>query len=160
MRAIAVVAKRLVAVVAKCAETFREAVPFQPMEKIPAATQLLSVPVAAAVDVVNAEELVSGLAATSACLAVVLDSCGSEVLMPIMSVGIALFLMERVPLPRRRPVLFSPFRVILVPTKIFSSLFPVALRIFASALALVFGVIEHWRLMAANLGVCDRGQRP
>jgi len=150
----------LITVVAKSAETFRVAVPSQPTIKIATATQLLSLPVATAVDVVNAEELVSGLAATSACLAVVLDSCGSEVLMPIMSVGIALFLMERVPLPRRRPVLFSPFRVILVPTKIFSSLFPVALRIFASALALPFGVIEHWRLIAANLGVYDRGQRP
>jgi len=160
MRAIPVVPNRLITVVAKSAETFRVAVPSQPTIKIATATQLLSLPVATAVDVVNAEELVSGLAATSACLAVVLDSCGSEVLMPIMSVGIALFLMERVPPPRRRPVLFSPFRVILVPTKIFSSLFPVALRIFASALALVFGVIEHWRLMAANLGVYDRGQRP
>src|SRR5207249_5325210 len=108
MRAIPVVPNRLITVVAKSAETFRVAVPSQPTIKIATATQLLSLPVATAVDVVNAEELVSGLAATSACLAVVLDSCGSEVLMPIMSAGIALFLMERVPPPRRRPVLFSP----------------------------------------------------
>ena len=94
MRAIAVVAKRLVAVVAKCAETFREAVPFQPMEKIPAATQLLSVPVAAAVDVVNAEELVSGLAATGAHFAIVLDSFGFPRLMPFASVGMELFFVE------------------------------------------------------------------
>jgi hypothetical protein len=146
MRAVPVVPNRLIAVVAKSAETFRIAVLSQPTVKIATATQLLSLPVAAAVDVVNAEKLVSGLAATSAYLAVVLDSCGSEALMPITSVGIALFLMERVPPPRRRPVLFSPFRVILVPTEIFSILFPVALRVFSSALALPFGVIEHWRL--------------
>ena len=95
MRAIAVVAKRLVAVVAKCAETFREAVPFQPMEKIPATTQLLSVPVAAAVDVVNAEELVSGLAATSAHFAIVLDAFGFSRLMPFTGVGMARFLVEK-----------------------------------------------------------------
>ena len=95
MRAIAVVAKRLVAVVAKCAETFREAVPFQPMEKIPAATQLLSLPVAAAVDVVNAEELVSKFAATSAHFAIVLDGLGFPRLMPFTGVGMARFLVEK-----------------------------------------------------------------
>ena len=157
MRAIPVVPNRLITVVAKSAETFRVAVPSQPTIKIATATQLLSLPVATAVDVVNAEELVSGLAATSACLAVVLDSCGSEVLMPIMSVGIALFLMERVPPSLRRSAPFSPARVILVPPVILSAVFPVALRVFSSALALPFGVIEHWRLIAANLGVYDRG---
>ena len=109
---------------------------------------------------VNAEELVSGLAATSTCLAVVLDSRGFQALMPIMSVGIALFLMETVPPSLRRSAPFSPARVILVPPVILSAVFPVALRVFSSALALPFGVIEHWRLMAANLGVYDRGQRP
>jgi len=91
MRAEPVAPNRLITVVAKGAETFRVAVLSQPTEKIATATQLLSLPVAAAVDVVNAEELVSGLAATSACPAVVLHSCGSEGLMPFMSFGIALF---------------------------------------------------------------------
>ena len=148
MRAIPVVPNRLITVVAKSAETFRVAVLSQPTEKIATATQLLSLPVAAAVDVVNAEELVSGLAATSAYLAVLLDSCGFQVLMPIMSPGFALFLMERVPPPRRRPAPFSPARVILVPPVILSTIFPVALRIFSSALALPFGMVEHCRLVA------------
>jgi hypothetical protein len=89
MWAIAVVPKRLITVVAKSAETFRVAVLSQPIVKIATATQLLSLPVAAAVDVVNAEELVSRLAATSACFAVVLDSCGSQPLMPFTSCGMA-----------------------------------------------------------------------
>ena len=160
MRAIAVVAKRLVAVVAKCAETFREAVPFQPMEKIPAATQLLSLPVAAAVDVVNAEELITRLAATRAHFAIVLDSCGFQTLMPFTSVGVALCLVQVVVPLQVSSALVPPLRVVLVPPVIVSRIFPVALRVFPSALALVFGVIEHWRLMAANLGVYDRGQRP
>ena len=100
MRAVPIAPNRLITVVAKGAETFRVAVLSQPTEKIATATQLLSLPVAAAVDVVNAEELVSGLAATSACPAVVLHSCGSEGLMPFMSFGIALFPMETVPPPR------------------------------------------------------------
>src|SRR5438876_6280963 len=150
MWATPVVPNRLITVAAESAETFREAVPFQPMEKIPAATQLLSVPVASAVDVVNAEELVGGLPATGACLAVVLDGCGFQALMPIMSVGIALFPVERVPPSLRRPAPFSPARVILVPPVILPTVFPVALRVFSSALALVFGVIEHWLLMAGK----------
>ena len=148
MWAIPVVPNRLITVVAKSAETFRVAILSQPTEKIATATQLLSLPVAAAVDVVNAEELVSGLAATSACLAVVLDSCGFQALMPIMSVGIALFLMETVPPSLRRSAPFSPARVILVPPVILSTIFPVALRIFSSALALPFGMVEHCRLVA------------
>ena len=148
MWAIPVVAKRLVAVVAKSAETFWVAILSQPTEKIATATQLLSLPIAAAVDVINAEELVSGLAATSACLAVVLDSCGFQAFMPIMSVGIALFLMETVPPSLRRSAPFSPARVILVPPVILSTIFPVALRIFSSALALPFGMVEHCRLVA------------
>jgi len=94
MRAIPVVPNRLITVVAKGAETFRVAGSFQPMEKIPAATQCLSVPVTAAVNVVNAEELVSGLAATGAHFAIVLDSFGFPRLMPFASVGMALFLVE------------------------------------------------------------------
>ena len=56
MWAIPVVPNRLITVVAKSAETFRVAILSQPTEKIATATQLLSLPVAAAVDVVNAEE--------------------------------------------------------------------------------------------------------
>ena len=58
MRAIPVVPNRLITVVAKSAETFRVAILSQPTEKNATATQLLSLPVAAAIDVVNAEELV------------------------------------------------------------------------------------------------------
>ena len=146
MWAIPVVPNRLITVVAKSAETFRVAILSQPTEKIATATQLLSLPVAAAVDVVNAEELVSGLAATSACLAVVLDSCGFQALVPIMSVGVALCLVQvAVPL-QVCSALFPPLRVVLVSPVIVSRIFPVALRVFPSALALVFGVIEHWRL--------------
>jgi hypothetical protein len=54
MWAIPVVPNRLITVVAKSPETFRVAVPSQPTEKIATATQLLSLPVATAVDVVNA----------------------------------------------------------------------------------------------------------
>jgi hypothetical protein len=68
--------------------------------------------------------------------------------MPIMSVGIALFLMETVPPSLRRSAPFSPARVILVLPVILSAVFPVALRVFSSALALPFGVIEHCRLVA------------
>jgi len=151
MWAIPVVPNRLITVVAKSAETFRVAILSQPTEKIATATQLLSLPVAAAVDVVNAEELVSGLAATSACLAVVLDSCGFQALMPIMSVGIALFLMETVPPSLRRSAPFSPATVILVPPVILSAVFPVALTVFSSALALPFGVIEHFRIIPTEI---------
>ena len=94
MRAIPVVPNRLITVVAKSAETFRVAVPSQPTIKIATATQLLSLPVATAVDVVNAEELVSGLAATSAHFAIVLDSFGFPRLMPFASVGMAFFLVD------------------------------------------------------------------
>ena len=145
MWAIAVVPKRLITVVAKSAETFRVAVLSQPIVKIATATQQLSLPVAAAVDVVNAEELVSRLAATSACFAVVLDSCGSQPLMPFTSCGMALFLVEMVPAPPRCPVLLSPVGVVLVPAEIPSRIFSEVLRVFSSALALVFGVIEHCR---------------
>jgi len=54
MWAIPFVTNRLITVVAKSAETFRVGVLSQPTEKIATATQLLSLPVAAAVDVVNA----------------------------------------------------------------------------------------------------------
>ena len=94
MRAIPVVPNRLITVVAKGTETFWVAVLSQPTEKIATATQLLSLPVAAAVDVVNAEELVSGLAATSAHFAIVLDSFGFPRLMPFASVGMAFFLVD------------------------------------------------------------------
>jgi hypothetical protein len=60
MWAIPVVSNRLITVMAKSPETFRVAVPSQPTEKIATTTQLLSLPVATAVDVVNAEELVNG----------------------------------------------------------------------------------------------------
>src|SRR5207245_11440342 len=95
MWAISVVSNRLITVVAESAETFREAVPFQPMEKIPAATQLLSVPVASAVDVFNAEKLVGGLPATGAHFAIVLDGFGFPRLMPFTGVGMARFLVEK-----------------------------------------------------------------
>ena len=55
MRAIPVVPNRLITVVAKSAETFRGAILSQQTEKNATATQLLSLPVAAAIDVVNVE---------------------------------------------------------------------------------------------------------
>ena len=147
MRAIPIAPNRLITVVAKGAETFRVAVLSQPTEKIATATQLLSLPVAAAVDVVNAEELVSGLAATSACLAVVLDSCGFQALVPIMSVGVALCLVQVVVPLQVSSALVPPLRVVLVPPVIVSSICSEALWVFSSALALVFGVIKHFRLI-------------
>ena len=124
MRAIPVVPNRLITVVAKSAETFRVAILSQPTEKNATATQLLSLPVAAAIDVVNAEELVSGLAATSACLAVVLDSCGFQPLVPIMSVGAALCLVQVAVAVQVCSALFPPLRVVLVPPVIVSRIFP------------------------------------
>jgi hypothetical protein len=135
MRAIPVVPNRLITVVAKSAETFRVGVLSQPTEKIATATQQLSHPVAAAVDVVNAEKLVSGLAATSACLAVVLDSYASQPLMPFTSVGVALFLVEMLPAPPGCPLPLSPVGVVLVPLEIPSRIFSAAFRVFSSALA-------------------------
>jgi hypothetical protein len=82
MRAVPVVPKGLVAVVAQSAQTFWVAVLSTPTEKIAAATQLLSVPVAAAINVVDAQELVSGLAATGAHFAIVVDGFGALPTLP------------------------------------------------------------------------------
>ncbi len=147
MWAIPVVPKGLVTVVAKSAEAFRVAVLSQPTEKVATATQLLSLPVAAAVDVVNAEELITRLAATRAHFAIVLDSCGFQTLMPFTSVGVALCLVQVVVPLQVSSALVPPLRVVLVPPVIVSSICSEALWVFSSALALVFGVIKHFRLI-------------
>src|SRR5947209_1563347 len=122
MWAIPVVSNRLITVVAKGAETFRVAVLSQPTEKVATATQLLSLPVAAAVDVVNAEELITRLAATRAHFAIVLDSCGFQTLMPFTSVGVALCLVQVVVPLQVSSALVPPLRVVLVPPVIVSSI--------------------------------------
>jgi hypothetical protein len=78
----------LVAVVAKGAETFWIPVFPQPTVEIAIATQLLSLSIAASVDVINAEELVSRLSATGACYAIVFQNRGFQPLVPITVDGI------------------------------------------------------------------------
>jgi hypothetical protein len=140
--AIAVVAKRLVAVVAKCAESFWIVVLFEPTINVAAATQLFPVLIPDTVNVVNAEKFISGLATAGTRLAVILKRCNSQPLAPFTGVGRAVFRVKfEEPFLVCRAML-SPLGVVLVPVVIIAGIFPVPLRVLSSVLTLPFDGLE------------------